>query len=258
MDTKIVAQELHEIGLNPSEIKVYLALLELGSSTTGPIIDKSQTANSKIYAVLEKLISRGLVTSFMRKNVKHYKATHPRQILHYLNEQKKKFEEKEVSVEKIMPLLTQMFSQQEEEKEAVVFTGAKGVRVAFREIVDSLEKGDVVNVMGVHNFGESFQRHAIYFQKIRREKRIKGRFLMNRKAGNIAELFSQYPPVEIRFMQENIVTPSIFLVYKNKVIINLADDLVMFMVTSQRAADSFNSYFEILWKGAEKHASKTK
>ncbi|MBI2665760.1 hypothetical protein HYX12_04015 [Candidatus Woesearchaeota archaeon] len=45
---------LRNIGLTDSEIKVYLALLELGSSTKGPIVDKSRVASSKIYELLEK------------------------------------------------------------------------------------------------------------------------------------------------------------------------------------------------------------
>ena len=35
---------LKEAGLTDGEIKVYLALLELGSSTTGPVIEKSGIA----------------------------------------------------------------------------------------------------------------------------------------------------------------------------------------------------------------------
>ena len=43
---------LEEIGLTKSEIKVYLALLELGSATSGPIVDKSGASSSKIYEIL--------------------------------------------------------------------------------------------------------------------------------------------------------------------------------------------------------------
>ena len=57
MDTKI----LKEAGLTEGEIKVYLGLLELGLSTTGPIIEKSRIARSIIYQILEKLMQKGLV-----------------------------------------------------------------------------------------------------------------------------------------------------------------------------------------------------
>ena len=57
---------LREAGLTEGEIKVYLALLELGSSTTGPIVDKSGISRSIIYQILEKLMEKGLV-SFITK-----------------------------------------------------------------------------------------------------------------------------------------------------------------------------------------------
>ncbi|GAG26288.1 unnamed protein product, partial [marine sediment metagenome] len=47
MDTKI----LEEIGLTQGEIKTYLALLKLGSSSTGPIAKESQVSRSKLYSI---------------------------------------------------------------------------------------------------------------------------------------------------------------------------------------------------------------
>jgi len=92
MNLEEIELQLEEIGLNKSEIKVYLSLLKLGSSSTGPIISESKTANSKIYEVLEKLIQKGLVSHFTKENVKYYKAASPKMILEYLNEKKKTIE----------------------------------------------------------------------------------------------------------------------------------------------------------------------
>ena len=47
---------LYKLGLNKSEVKVYLTLLELGSSTTGTIMVKAKISYSKIYGILERLI----------------------------------------------------------------------------------------------------------------------------------------------------------------------------------------------------------
>ena len=46
---------LKEVGLTEGEAKVYLALLELGASTSGPIVKKSRVSRSIIYNILEKL-----------------------------------------------------------------------------------------------------------------------------------------------------------------------------------------------------------
>ena len=45
---------LAEIGLTKSEIAIYFSLLEIGSSTTGPIIKKAGIASGKAYLILDK------------------------------------------------------------------------------------------------------------------------------------------------------------------------------------------------------------
>ena len=58
MDEKI----LENIGLSKAEIKVYLALLELGPSTSGPIIQKSELQSSVVHRVLKTLLDKGIIT----------------------------------------------------------------------------------------------------------------------------------------------------------------------------------------------------
>src|SRR3989338_3370224 len=85
MDTSI----LKEIGLTDSEIKVYLALLELGSSTAGPIVEKSGVASSKIYEVLEKLMQKGLASFVIASGTKHFEAASPRRVEDYIREKQR-------------------------------------------------------------------------------------------------------------------------------------------------------------------------
>ena len=52
IDTSI----LEDIGLTNAQIKVYLSLLELGETTSGPLIKKSKLQNSVVYNALNQLI----------------------------------------------------------------------------------------------------------------------------------------------------------------------------------------------------------
>lgn len=253
MDDDELIRALEEIGITSSEIKVYLALLELGQSTAGPIVQKSRTADSKIYVVLNKLIEKGLVASFKQEGRRHFKSNEPTQILRYLKEKQEQLRLQQRKVQAILPFLTALAKEREPETEAVVFRGTKGIRTAFNDLVDSLRPGDEVNIMGVHAFGERFKPLTLFFQKIRSQKKIKGNFLINKDAGPIADLFAQYPPLEIRFMEEGLFTPAIFLIYKDTVIINLADELVFFVLKSKRVATAFNAYFQHFWKTAERY-----
>ena len=166
-----IAFQLEEIGLTKSEIKVYLALLDLGASTTGPIVDKSQTANSKVYGVLEKLIQKGLVTDFKKEGLRYFKAANPMQIQNYLKEKENEIKKQEKAVQDILPTLSLMFSQKEEDREASVFRGPKGVKAALDDVVNTMEENSEMHIMGVYNFGEDFLKLAKYFQNKRSKKR---------------------------------------------------------------------------------------
>ncbi|MCX6769658.1 MAG: hypothetical protein NT051_03180 [Candidatus Micrarchaeota archaeon] len=242
---------LESIGLTKSEIKVYLALLDMGPSSTGPIVMRSRTADSKIYGVLEKLSQKGMVSSFLKEGVKRYKAASPNMILEYLQEKKRQVEEKEAAVSKLLPSLLMMERQVAETNEASVFTGQRGVRTAFQDIVDSLGKGGEVRIMGVYQFGEQFLRAAQHFHKSRAAKGVKAKMLFNHGAKETAKKLQQYKPIELRFMPSDMFTPAIFLVYGNKVLISLGDEFTMFMIKSASAAKAFNAYFDAMWASSK-------
>lgn len=248
MDISKTELELESIGLNKSEIKVYLALLKIGTSSTGPIITESKTANSKIYEVLEKLIQKGLASYFTKENVKYYKATNPKMLSDYLDEKKAEIEQQKEKLDKLLPSLIAFSQEKEEEKEAVIFSGPRGVKTAFTNLVDELKKGEEVHIMGVYDFGEKFMHLALHFQKMRSNKKIKAKFLINQEAKNISKEFKKYPPVEIKYLPKETFTPAIFLIYKDKVIINLAKEMTFFVLKSKSTKEAFEAYFQLLWK----------
>ena len=73
MDTKI----LEEIGLTHGEIKTYLALLTLGSSSTGPIAKESGVSRSKLYIILDKLEKKGLVSHIEKDGIIYFQSADP-------------------------------------------------------------------------------------------------------------------------------------------------------------------------------------
>ncbi|MBU2442745.1 MAG: helix-turn-helix domain-containing protein, partial [Nanoarchaeota archaeon] len=62
---------LEDLGLSEAEAKVYLALLETGSTLAGPIIKKTGLHRGTTYQILQRLIEKGLV-SYVIKAGKRY------------------------------------------------------------------------------------------------------------------------------------------------------------------------------------------
>ena len=96
---------LRKIGLTEGEIKVYLALLELGSATSGRITKKCGISGSKVYEVLDRLAKKGLASFITKNGVKHFEASSPERILDYLEEKESQIEEEKSAIQDIIPEL---------------------------------------------------------------------------------------------------------------------------------------------------------
>src|SRR3989344_8689759 len=91
-------EPLRELGLTEGEIKVYLALTELGESTSGPIVDKAGVSISKVYTILERLVKRGLVSHIVKNNTKYFSAANPDRLLYYLRQKEDLLKQQEKSL----------------------------------------------------------------------------------------------------------------------------------------------------------------
>lgn len=74
---------LQKFGLSPKEAALYLAALELGSASVQKISEKAGIVRSTTYEILEELRTKGLVTTYLKKRVRHYSAEDPNQVLHF-------------------------------------------------------------------------------------------------------------------------------------------------------------------------------
>ncbi len=138
---KELMNALQSIGLTEGESKTYTALLSIGTSTVGPIVEKSGVSSSKVYIILDKLITKGLVSIVVQDGRKLFSAAQPEKILDYLNEEQRKIEESKATAKKIMPLL-KMKKESVSKLPVVELTkGRKGTEMFYDEIYSKL-KGD--------------------------------------------------------------------------------------------------------------------
>jgi sugar-specific transcriptional regulator TrmB len=246
---------LKEIGLTDSEIKVYLALLELGDSTRSDIVSKSKISGSKVYDVLEKLREKGLVSLYIRDKVKHFKSTNPKQILYYLDDKKQNISFVEEQAKKIIPNLMLQFQSSKEEQEVELLSGLKGLEIIFREQIDLLKKGETCYVIGGTR-GMDETAVVAFFQKIhelREKKGIKTRMLYNirqKSSANNNYSSRKYQGTETRYIEHT--SPVAINIFKDRtVIIIFSMKITAIHMKSQDIANSFMEYFNILWKQAK-------
>ena len=241
---------LKEAGLTDGEIKVYLALLELGISTTGPILEKSKIARSIIYRILSKLMEKGLVSHMTKEKTKYFQAEDPIKLLEYVDQREELLLENKKRIEEALPNLRQM--QKMSPKSAVsIYTGIKGIRTAHEHQYLKLKKGDYQHFLGIPGFQPDIQ-HVYWKQDhLKRIKHgIKAKFLFNKDTPKeVIKNRNSFNEVDARYMQTKIKTPAMFLIYKDTTLITIQDpNPVAVEIINQDIADSFLAYFNEFWK----------
>lgn len=249
----MIESALEKVGLTKGEIKVYLSLLELGSSSTGKITKRSGISGSKVYEVLDRLMNKGLANFVIKNRVKYFEATDPSRILDYLDEKEKQIEKEKANIQKIIPelILKQKHSKKSEVK---VFTGWEGIKTTNEDIIRILKKGEEWLTMGLTEQPKSWEIYFNKRQKVRAEKGIKLKHLLNEKYKSLYEKRKKLPYTEFRFFPKDFSMPMTTEIYKDKVIfmILLQENPMAIMIKSEAVAKSFRKYFFVLWEIGKK------
>jgi len=238
MDTQI----LEDIGLSTAEIKIYLALLEIGISTAGPIIEKSGLQSSVVHMTLGKLVGKGFASFVKEGKRKQYQAANPKHILTYLKEKQTNFEH----------LLPQLLAKQQQAKlDVTVFRGVRGIKEIFYEL---LEAGGTEH----HTLGSTKESLMIptewwleYHTK-RAAKGINAKLLFNEslKSWKAEKLYKR---VEVRYTKEGFEPLSETIIRNDKIsLIIWTEKPIGILIHNKAAAESYDKYFSLLWEAAGK------
>ncbi len=237
MDTAI----LEDIGLTGAEIKVFLSLLELGSSTAGKVVEKSGLQNAVVHRAFHSLAEKGLITYVKEGKIKHYQTIEPRQLLNFL-------EEKKARIEKILPELEAKREIAKQKPQAIIFQGIKGVKELITLMLDTTSKEYLAygGPQKAHDllgdfFWENFHRKRI-------KKNIKAKLLFHSSLKWWAEdLNKKFKLTTVKTTKRNFeeLTETI-ICGKRVAIIMYLDKPFGFLIEEQIAANSYKRFFELV------------
>lgn len=240
---------LEEIGLTKSEVKVYLALLELGSSSTGKIIDKSKASSSKIYEILDRLMQKGLASFIIKSGIKYFEAASPQRIMDYMKEKERKFNEQKSELKKLLPELELKRTISKYKSEATVFKGMKGMETAFNDVFKVLKKGDTMYVYVVGEVEERMNDFFIRHYTRRSKVGIKTKTIFSEAGRKWYELRKHIKNFEGKVIPSQSTSPATICVYGAKTLIRIGnpDDLINVLIDNENCAKAFLQQFEELW-----------
>ncbi|MFA6420358.1 MAG: helix-turn-helix domain-containing protein [archaeon] len=246
-------KELEDLGLTDSEVKVYLNLLQIGSNTSGAIIQKTGLQSSTVYHALDFLIKKGLVGFITKNNKKYFEVTRPDFLLELVHSKKQALLQQENAIKEIIPTLEAMQKHQPRKLEASIFEGDKGIKSAFNDILKSLDDGDEYYVFGARGglpleWTQNFFRQ---FNKKKALKKIKTKIIFNADVRETTGKDEESLPLTtVKYLDQT--TPAAINIYKDKVIIALwIENPTAFMIKNKAVAESYKQYFQALWKTAK-------
>ncbi|NQU98716.1 hypothetical protein HQ533_04570 [Candidatus Woesearchaeota archaeon] len=247
---------LENIGFTKGEIKVYFALLELGNTTTGPIITKSTVARSKVYEILERLKLKGLATDVIQGKQKYFQAAHPNKILDYIKRKEQQLKEEEKDFNKILPELIEKLKYSEAKQEAKVYVGIEGIRTFFDEIINQLEKDDEYLAMTIPwegLIGKSPTRIFQNFHLKRAEKKAKAKILTSDKKLAKEENVNFSRTGFYEFRTTDVTLPTGIGICKDYVVtFNWGETPRAFVIECKENAEQYRKFFYDIWNKAKK------
>lgn len=232
-------RNLKEAGLTENESKVYLSLLDLGSANAGLISRKSGLHRRVVYDTLDVLIQKGLVGYIKKNNIRIFQAAHPKRLIELL-------QEKEKTIEEIMPEMLYLYSKKKEKEETNFYVGIKGLKNIFE---DQISSGKEILILGASNLAyEILEFYFHWFDIRRKERKIMTKIIAHE------EIKSKIPLSEIRYLPKKYQSPLAVNIYGRKVALILWDreKPLAILINNDRISEGYKKYFEILWKIAKK------
>jgi len=234
MDTKI----LEDLGFTNAEIKIYLALLELGSTTAGPIIQKTKLQNSVVHMTLHKLVEKGFAAFIVKGKTRHYHATDPRNIGKYIDEKKSQFEQ-------LLPQL--LVKQQKQEPQAAeIYEGFKGFKNMLREFIKDAKKGEEFLFFAFYTKNPEDYRYVYnYYRKYEVDRLEKGIVVKGIAPKSLKGIIKQR---KTKILYVDFPIPENISVFQDKVFFTPWEDKqISYLIHSAQLAESFRRYFHSIW-----------
>ncbi|KKQ27515.1 MAG: hypothetical protein US42_C0008G0026 [Candidatus Magasanikbacteria bacterium GW2011_GWC2_37_14] len=233
--------QLHNLGFHKNEIKVYLALFELGQCKAGDIILHTKLHRNLVYTALEELEKKELLTKTIAKSVAKFSANNPERLVEEL-------ENKKQLAQEIAKKLKER--QNEAPREITVFEGIEGMKKfkekslnIFPDSTNYIISASSLNVIPeLENFWREYHRK-------RSRRGIPGKFLIDQNTDKEAvAVRRELPHTELKYLPFGTKMPIWFEMFGDYLGIGLpSENPLLFSIKSREAVAGMKEFFNYFW-----------
>ncbi len=237
-----IESALAELGLTPSEAKIYVSLLKTGNAKAGEIIRDSGLYSSVVYNGIKRLLELGLIGHSTNGKHRVFYALDPHNLLEIVHE-------KEKTVTNLLPQLIELGSSEKQKGDIFVMDGVNGVKSIFYDMLRKLKKGDEQAVMGTSETESELGSFIANWDERRIRKGIKKRVLLPAAEKKWSNFYSNRKLTEAK-ISDSLANVSLTInMYGNSTAILMWGKLpVSILIERKGITSNFRNYFEALWK----------
>ena len=237
-------KELENIGLSKNEAKVYLTLLNLGSSAAGIKAEKSRVYRTNVYEALNRLIEKGLVSYIYKGHQKLFQAEDPSKLLSILKE-------REESFKKILPQLN-INSKLAKKDKVSIYEGPNGIKAIMSDIIKQKEETNSFDEVVTFGIPKDMVFRVKTFIKKYHQRRIElklvQKHLYDQNAQRRIAFLNKQPFTEAAFLPNSINSPATTVVYGDRVGFFIwSDPILSILIESKKMAEMYKKYFYLLY-----------
>lgn len=230
---------LENFGLNEKQAKIYLALLQCGTSSVTVVAEKAEIKRPTAYLILEELRLMGLASKLPRKDNIVYIPESPEKIL---EEQTRK----QAMIKNKLAELLALYNTKLEKPKVKFFQGERAVR----ELYDVILKEKKIDLYGSIGFiEEKLPGLATAFADRVKKNEIKAREILQADEKSIAYAKRNLSPNhQIKIINRQNLFPTDNIIYGNKIaIFSYKAEPSAVVIESDDVVVTYRSMFEIVW-----------
>lgn len=234
-----IVKTLEEVGLQEREIRIYIALLEIGESTVLPIANKSGIKRTYCYDILDDLKKKSLVTYVEKNGRRRYVAEDPKNIEQVLKDRVHRFSE-------VLPELRSLYNNNPKKPKIRFYEGTNEVIELSEIATNSKDLMAITSADAIYKvFGKKIDEIG---EKVASSgQRTRELVSSNLRTANWGKNYKK-PLQEIRYLPKGVKLSTDMLIYENKlVLMSYEKDIHAVMIEGSSIVDTHKQLFELLW-----------
>lgn len=254
---------LKKIGMSDHEASVFSAILGSSPASAAFIAKKCGMSRSSVYTVLSSLISKGLVGTTYKNDIKQFVAQDQSMFEQMLQKEKRELDEKFKTLELLRDSFQKFGKADLNIPQVIFFEGQEGLKKIYLSMMRQAKPNETLYLLR-DEFVWQPEWNFIFEQdwrgrikRLKTEKNIKTKLLINNSKIEKSEKksYDSRKGLEYRFLSKDYAirqfaayvlgdTVSILSMEKN--------NLTGIKITNQHFSDNFKNIFEMLWRQAGK------